>query len=121
VLVVDDHAGVRTAVSAVVEATGGFQLEGVAASGEEALAWLEHRPADLVLMDVAMPGCGGVETAKAIARWATRPVVFLMSSVEQPQIAADPYAHGAAGFLPKEELSPEFLRHVWSDRLPVAA
>jgi two-component system invasion response regulator UvrY len=121
VLVVDDHAGIRAAVSAVVEATAGFELAGAAGSGEEALAWLDDQPADLVLMDVAMPGCGGVQAAKTIAQMATQPAVFLMSSIEQPQIAADPCAHGAAAFIAKEDLSPEFLRHVWSDRFRAAA
>src|SRR4051794_12050305 len=95
VLVVDDHEHVRTAVGDVVDSTDGFELAGCVASGEEALACLERERADLVLMDVRMPGLGGIEAARAGAGLPGPPAMILMSGDDYPDILADPLAHGA--------------------------
>jgi two-component system invasion response regulator UvrY len=114
VLVVDDHPDNLALVGEVVDATAGFAIVGQVASGEEALSELERRPADVVLMDVQMPGVGGVMAARAASRLHDRPLVFLISSDDQPTIAADPSAHGAVAFVRKEKLSPGLLRRLWA-------
>src|SRR5438067_1997518 len=121
VLVVDDHAGNLALLSEVVDATQGFTTVAAAASGELALEWLKPGAADLVLIDVRMPGLGGVATARRIARRARRPVVFLFSGDDRPDIAADPQAFGAEAFIRKDALSSRMLRHVWASYVATAA
>jgi CheY-like chemotaxis protein len=114
VLVVDDHPANRLVVTEVVDATAGFTAVGAAASAEEALQRLAQGPADLVLIDVRMPGTDGVAAARAAALLPARPQVILMSSDDRPDIAADPGAHGAMAFIHKEAISSKLLRSTWA-------
>jgi two-component system, NarL family, invasion response regulator UvrY len=116
VLVVDDQLAFRNAASAVIQFTPGFRLVGQVGSGEEAIEFVnQHAPA-LVLLDVHMPKLGGVATARAIARSRRSTFTVLMSADKHPEIAADPRAHGAAAFLPKDRLGPRTLRELWATR-----
>jgi DNA-binding NarL/FixJ family response regulator len=114
VAVVDDHEQARQAARDVVEATPGFATVGVAGCGESALELVERCSPDLMLMDVRMPGLGGVEAARRIAgRKGERPVVVLISGTQQPAVARDPGAYGAAAFVHKSRLRPAVLRELW--------
>ena len=64
VLVADDQAPFRRAARSVVGATTDFELVGEASSGEEAVALVGSLRPDLVLMDIAMDGIGGIEAAR---------------------------------------------------------
>ena len=66
VVVADDHPPFLRAARAVVGATPGFELVGAAGSGEEAIELAATARADLVLLDVHMPGIGGIEAARRI-------------------------------------------------------
>ena len=63
-LVVDDQEPFRDAMRELVAATAGFELVGEAASGEDALAAIGNLSPELVLMDVRMPGIGGIEATR---------------------------------------------------------
>ena len=114
VLVVDDSDPQRQLVGQLVDTVAGFVTVGTAASGEEALAALQQLPADLVLMDVRMPGAGGIATARAAEGLPHRPLVVLTSSDDRPDIEADPPAHGAAAFVRKENMSARLLQQLWA-------
>src|SRR4051794_7211612 len=120
VLVVDDHPGNLTLAGEVVEATEGFAVAGAATTGEEALRVLETEDADVVLMDVRMPGAGGVVAARAASALPSHPLVVLVSADEWPEIEADPSEHGAAAFVRKETLCPRLLRRLWERHEQVA-
>jgi DNA-binding NarL/FixJ family response regulator len=72
------------------------------------------RTADLVIMDVRMPGADGVCTAHEVASLEHPPIVVLCSSAHRPDIAADSRAHGADAFCCKERFGSGFLREVWA-------
>jgi DNA-binding NarL/FixJ family response regulator len=114
VLVVDDQRGFREVAQEVIDATSGFRAVGSAGSGEEALDWLATREADLVVMDVRMPGKDGVAAALELAERDHRPIVVLCSSDDRPDIAADPHAHGADAFYCKERFGGGVLQDVWA-------
>jgi DNA-binding NarL/FixJ family response regulator len=113
VLVVDDQPFFLGVAQEVVNATSGFRAVGSARSGEAALEWLRTREADLVVMDVRMPGRDGIDAAREVAALEHPPVVLLCSSDERPDIAADPQAHGADAFHRKERFGARLLREVW--------
>ena len=108
VMVVDDHAFVRRGVRAYIATVPSLRMVGEAAGGEEALALLrrwriigEPLP-DVVLMDLRMPGMGGVAATEAIARtYPTVKVVVLTSFGEAERVHAA-LAAGAAGYLLKD-------------------
>jgi DNA-binding NarL/FixJ family response regulator len=114
VFVVDDQPHFLAVAQEVIEATSGFRAVGCACSGEAALNWLRVCTADLVIMDVRMPGADGVLTARKVASLEHRPIVVLCSSAHRPDIAADPRAHGADAFSCKEHFGSGLLREVWA-------
>ena len=113
VLTADDQAVFRSIARAVIAATPGFHSVGQASSGEEALDAVERVRPDLVLIDVRMPGIGGVEAARQIA--ATHPdTVVVLISIEGPdQIASDASLCGAAALVRKQDFGPALLRRLW--------
>src|SRR3954451_22846525 len=114
VFVVDDQPHFIDAAQEVIAATAGFLAVGSARSSEAALDWLRARKADLVVMDVRMPGADGVDAPRQVATREAPPVVVLCSSDDRPDIAADPEAHGAAAFYPKERFGARLLREIWA-------
>ena len=113
----DDQAVFRSVAREVVEATPGFEPAGEAASGEEALALVEAVQPHLALVDVRMPGMGGVETARRLS--AAHPeLVIVLISVEDPPIVPPATESGAATFVRKQDFKPALLRRLWGDHGP---
>jgi DNA-binding NarL/FixJ family response regulator len=105
VLVVDDHPVTRDALAALLSSHG-FEIAGVAADGEEAIAAAGATQPDLVLLDLSMPGLDGL-SALPLLRGAApncEIVVLTASGTEENLLAA--IRGGAAGYLLKSE-SPE--------------
>lgn len=110
----DDDPVYRRLVARVVAATPGFACVGEAVSGEAAIALTPSLRPELVLMDVRMPGIGGIEAARRIiAEGAGRVAVVLMSS-DPHLLSPETLPAGAAGALRKERLSPSALRALWA-------
>jgi len=113
VLTVDDQIVFRDAARDVIAATPGFESVGVAASGEEALAEVERLQPELVLLDVRMPGMGGIEAARRITEAHPGIVVVLISIEGSDEVAEDAHASGAAALVRKQEFGPALLRRIW--------
>ena len=102
-MLVDDSIVARAVLSRMIESDGGFAIVGVAASGEDAIAALDHVHVDIVLLDLEMPGAGGLKLLPAILRAARGARVMIVSSAAEEgaeeTIAA--LSLGAADTLPK--------------------
>lgn len=106
VLVVDDSLPFLAAATEVIVASDGFELEGIAASGEEALALARLRRPDLALIDLNMPGIDGNETAARMATESPETVTVVMT--------ATPASTGRSDRLfDKRKLSPATLAEIW--------
>jgi DNA-binding NarL/FixJ family response regulator len=105
VLVVDDHPLTRDALVALLRSHG-FELAGIAADGEEAIATAAETQPDLVLLDLLMPGLDGLSALPRLREAAPgcEVVVLTASGTEENLLAA--IRGGAAGYLLKTE-SPE--------------
>ena len=117
VLVVDDSEVFQQVGASLVSEAQGLRLVGVAASGEEAIQLLPELEPDLVLLDVQMPGLGGLETARIIRRDSPQTVVVLVSA-DPGSVAADAPSTGAAAILSKSDLTPRTLDELWLEHLP---
>jgi DNA-binding NarL/FixJ family response regulator len=104
VLVVDDHAWFRTAVSALLGAEG-FTVVGEAGDGDEALAMTGLLHPEVVLLDVQLPGIDGFEVARRLAALGSPPVVLLISSRTASDYGDQVAGSPARGFLDKGSLS----------------
>jgi DNA-binding NarL/FixJ family response regulator len=118
VLTVDDQRPFRVAAAAVVRRAAGFELVGEAPSGEEALRAVAELGPDLVLMDINMPGMGGIEATRAITAGEHPPVVFLCSTYQARDLPADAQDSGAAAYIDKEELASDLLARLWAEHRP---
>ncbi|MCB9763288.1 MAG: response regulator [Alphaproteobacteria bacterium] len=100
ILVVEDDAELRRALTWMLRARDVAVF--TAANGEEALSVLTDNSAiELVLLDMVLPGAGGLETLEAIrARWPRMPVMMMSGNTDDAQVRAC-LAAGAAGYLPK--------------------
>ncbi len=102
VLICDDHRIVREGLRQFVSGVPGVDKVDTAASGEEVLARYPHEHPDLVLMDVRMPGLGGLEaTRRLVQQHPTAKVIMLTAADDRDQVAAA-VSHGARGYLLKD-------------------
>ena len=102
VLICDDHRIVREGLRQFVAGVPGVDKVETAASGEEVLARYPHEHPDLVLMDVRMPGLGGLEaTRRLVAQFPEAKVIMLTAADDRDQVAAA-VSSGARGYLLKD-------------------
>ena len=101
-LLAEDHALVRAGIRSLLASVSDIEVVGEAGDGREALAILERTHADVVILDITMPGMNGLEAASRIAeRWpATRVIILSMHSNEE--YVARALRAGAAGYLLKD-------------------
>lgn len=104
VLLVDDHELVRTGVRGLLERHGepaGIHVVGEAASGEEALEVLPRLRPDVILMDLNMPGLGGLETTRRVLASDPRVKVIVLTVQDEGPYPRWLLDSGAAGYLTK--------------------
>jgi two-component system nitrate/nitrite response regulator NarL len=107
VLLIDDHALVRKGIEELLQSRG-VQVVASVGSGEEGVRRARELPADLILLDVKMPGMNGIDTLSALRAAGVRaPVVMLTMSRDDADLAAALRA-GAQGYLLKD-IEPEEL------------
>ncbi len=101
VLLVDDHALVRTGISRILEDERGIKVVGEAEDGEQAVAWCRKHDCDVILMDMSMPGIGGLEATRKILRYNPDARIIILTVYTEEPIPSKVMAAGAAGFLTK--------------------
>ena len=104
VLIVDDHAGFRTTARALLQAEG-FEVVGEAENGVAALRAVGDLHPDVVLLDVQLPDFDGFEVASRLSRNGNGPTIVMVSSRDASDFGPLVAESGAAGFIPKGELS----------------
>jgi DNA-binding NarL/FixJ family response regulator len=104
VVIVDDHAHFRRSVRSLLEALG-FAVVGEAADGDEALRQVALTAAEVVLLDVQLPGRDGFAVAAELDRLPVPPAVVMISSRDAAVYAADLATARVRGFVAKGELS----------------
>lgn len=101
VLVVDDHDLVRSGISRLLADANGVEVVGEACSGEEAIARVREREPDVVLMDVQMPGIGGLEATRKIIASDLGTRVIAVTACDENPFAKRLFEAGASGYLTK--------------------
>lgn len=101
VLLVDDHALFRTGLSSVLDGSGDIEVIGEASSGEEAVEQARKLSPDLVLMDVHMPGIGGIEATRKIVRYFPEMMVVAVTALSDDPFPNQLLDAGARGYISK--------------------
>jgi DNA-binding NarL/FixJ family response regulator len=109
VLIADDHAILREGVRALLATTEDIEVVGQAADGREAIAACRRLDPDVVLMDIAMPGLGGLEAALEIRKEGLRARVLVLSQYEDPEYVRRLLKAGVAGYVLKKSAGSDLV------------
>jgi DNA-binding NarL/FixJ family response regulator len=111
-LLVDDHEIVREGLRTLLEQEEGLEVVGEAEDGEQALRLMEKLKPDVVLLDVLMPGMGGVETARRAAALSSPPRLLMLTSSADEGAVRESIAAGALGYLMKDVSRAALVRAI---------
>jgi NarL family two-component system response regulator LiaR len=112
VLLVDDHAVVRSGLGAFLNAFEDLELVGEAASGEEAVRVCEQVQPDVVLMDLVMPGMDGAEATHAIRQSCPDIQVIALTSFKEEDLVQRAMQAGAIGYLLKNTTASDLAEAI---------
>ena len=111
-LIVDDHPVVRDGLRGIFAAEPGVEVVGEAQDGSEAVALAARVPVDVVLMDLRMPGMGGVEAIGRLRRDAPGVRVLVLTTYDTDQDVLPAIEAGATGYLLKDAPREALVRAV---------
>jgi len=112
ILIVDDHEIVRAGIKRLVENTPNLNIVADLGSGEEAYQFLQKNTVDLIIMDVSMPGKGGIETTNQIKKRHPKIKIIMLSMHDNAMIIEKAMKAGADGYILKNDLSDDLLNAV---------
>lgn len=112
VLVVDDHDLIRAGIARMLEDDGAIHVVGEASSGEEALQQARSLKPDVILMDMKMPGIGGLEATRRIRLGADGAQVVVVSACTDTPYAQRVLDTGAAAYVSKNSHISEMIKAI---------
>lgn len=112
ILIVDDHAIVRTGLSALIEAESDLELVGQAANGVEAIEAFNKIKPDVVLMDLIMPRMGGIEAIQKIIQDNPSASILVLTSFSEDNKVIPAIKAGALGYILKDSSPEELIKAI---------
>ena len=112
VIVVDDHKLVRKGITSLLTNVDGISVIAEAASGEEAILLVAQFKPDVVLMDLQMPGIGGLEATRIILRNYPNTKVMALTVCENEVFPTRLLEEGASGYITKDSAAEEVIRAI---------
>lgn len=112
VLIVDDHAILREGVRALLQLQADIEVAGEASDGKAAIAQVETLDPDVVLMDIAMPGLGGIEAALEMKKLGRRAKILILSQYEDREYVRRLLKAGVSGYVLKKSAGSELANAI---------
>ncbi|MGN6579366.1 MAG: response regulator [Bordetella sp.] len=112
VLLADDHTVVRDGLRHVLERAGGFEIAGEASDGATTVALVRAMPAQVLVLDLSMPGRNGLELIPQIKQEQPSLRVLVLTMHAEQQYAVRAFKAGASGYLSKESAGTELVNAV---------
>jgi two-component system response regulator NreC len=109
VLVVDDHAVVRSGLRLLLDAEDDIETVGEAGNMQDAVLRARSLKPDVILMDVVMPGVSGIEATPAVLKEVPEASVLVLSMQDDPSYVREAFAAGASGYVLKEAADEEVV------------
>jgi DNA-binding NarL/FixJ family response regulator len=112
VLLVDDHDIVRMGVARMLADVKDLTVVGQVKTGEEAIDFVRRTQPDVILMDVQMPGIGGVEATRKLVERFSRIKILAVSAHEEEPIPSRILGAGASGYITKGTCLDEMVKAI---------
>ncbi len=112
ILIADDHTMFREGLKSVFAAEASFTVVGEASDGQETLEMAKKTSPDVVLLDVSMPGRGGLETAQDLKKLDAELRILMLSAHPEDQYAIRCLKNGADGYMTKDKASDELIQAI---------
>ena len=109
ILLADDHVLIRHGIKNIIKKNDTFRVVGEVSSGEELLVFLEDSEVDMIILDISMPGMGGMEAVKLIKSKYPWIKVLMLTMHKNKQYFYNAMAAGADGYLMKDDSDEELL------------
>jgi two-component system response regulator NreC len=109
VVIVDDHAVVRSGLRMLLDAADDIETVGEAGTAREAVFEVRAHKPDIVLLDVGLPDRSGIEAAPDLLREAPEARVLILSMEDDPSYVRQAFAAGASGYILKEAADAEVV------------
>ncbi len=113
IMLVDDHAIVREGYRSILQKQPGLRIVAEAADGAEAYRLFKDRRPDLVVMDLTMPGIGGIEAIRRIRQWDPRARILVFTMHQNAGFAVQAIRAGARGYVTKTSPPEALVRAVF--------
>lgn len=108
-LIADDHPMIRDGIKTSLASEPGIEVTGTASNGEEVLEILRKDQADVILLDINMPGMNGFETLQKLAPEFPDVRILILSMYDKPEFIHSLLEHGASGYLLKNTGREEII------------
>ncbi|TKB57388.1 UvrY/SirA/GacA family response regulator transcription factor [Ferrimonas aestuarii] len=112
IYLVDDHALVRTGIRRILDDERGIKVVGEAEDGEDAVNWCRKNEVDVILMDMNMPGIGGLEATRKILRFNPDAKIIVLTIHTEEPFPSKVMQAGAAGYLTKNAPPSEMVQAI---------
>lgn len=112
VIIVDDHDLVRTGIKMILHNAPGVTVVGEATSGEEAIKLAKTTAHDVILLDIMMPGIGGLGATSRLKRTCPESKVLIVTVCNNDHLPSKLLQAGAAGYLTKGSSQQEILKAI---------
>ena len=112
VLVVDDHAVVRSGLKLLLASEGDVEVVGDAGTADQAITRAELLKPDVVVLDVVMPGRSGIDATPEILQRSPDTKVLVLSMQDDPRYVEEAFSAGASGYVLKEAADAEVVQAV---------
>lgn len=109
VLLAENHAVVRAGLEELLENADDIEVVGAAADGEEAVALAKERRPEVILMDLSMPGMGGIEATRLILEAQPEVRILVLTAFSNRDLILEALDAGAAGYLLKDTEPTDLL------------
>ena len=109
VLLADDHAVLRAGLRLLLTGQNEFEVVAEASTGSEALSFAEKLQPDLILLDLSMPGLGGIDVLPTIRKMVPSTKILILTMHDDPQYLRQALKYGASGYVLKKAADAELI------------
>lgn len=109
VLLADDHAVLRAGLRLLLIGQNEFEVVAEASTGSEALSLAEKLQPDLILLDLSMPGLGGMDVLPTLRKMVPSTKILILTMHDDPQYLRQALKHGASGYVLKKAADAELI------------